>query len=167
MTDNFGPTCRFLQRTLIHKWYVFRAGLRTKAPLLRLIIHDWTKFTPAEAPHYGRQQFGSADDPLAFAQAWNHHQRLNDHHWEAWIPITAHKFSTLKGCDPLPMSEAAVREMMADWLGASRVHDGTWQSDLSGWAWLHRERPTMRLHPETQVMIDKVLEEYFRDPILR
>jgi len=163
--ENFQPTCKFLARTLAHKWYVLRAGLRTKAPLWRLIIHDWTKFTPSEAPHYGRQQYGSADDAMGFAQAWNHHHKSNRHHWEWYIPLTPHRFSTLKGCDPLPMPESSVREMVADWLGASRVHDGFWQTDLAAWAWLHRERPNMRLHADTQTLIDRVLAEYFSHPI--
>lgn len=165
MNDNLRPTCSFLLLTLIHKWYVFRAGLRTRAPLWRLVIHDWTKFTSAEAPHYGRQQFGTADDAIGFAQAWNHHEKSHPHHWQWWIPLTAHKSSTMEGCEPLPMAEWAVREMVADWLGASRVHDGHWQSALSSWQWLHRERPVMRLHPETEVLIDRVLDEYFRNPI--
>ncbi len=31
-----------------HKYYVFYAGLLTKAPLYRLVIHDWSKFMPQE-----------------------------------------------------------------------------------------------------------------------
>lgn len=31
-----------------HKWYVFRAGLKLNVPLLRLIVHDWSKLTPIE-----------------------------------------------------------------------------------------------------------------------
>jgi hypothetical protein len=165
LSGNFRPTCRFLWRTLVHKLFVFRAGLRTKAPLWRLIVHDWTKLTPAEAPFYGRQQFGAADDPLGFAQAWNHHHKNHQHHWEWWIPLTAHKFSPLKGCDPLPMAEWAVREMVADWLGATRVHDGLWPETVEGWTWLHGARPSMRLHDDTQKTIDLVLAEYFTRPI--
>ena len=60
---NTKPTLKYIWLTVKHKVFVFRAGLRTKAPLWRLIIHDWSKFTPSEAPHYGRQFFGDKSDP--------------------------------------------------------------------------------------------------------
>ena len=31
-----------------HKWAVLRAGLKLNVPILRLIIHDWSKLTPIE-----------------------------------------------------------------------------------------------------------------------
>ncbi len=57
--------------TLKHKWFVLLAGLRVrKIPLWRLIIHDWSKFTKYELPHYERQFFGDKGDPEGFAKAW-------------------------------------------------------------------------------------------------
>jgi hypothetical protein len=165
LSGNFRPTCKFLWRTLIHKLYVFRAGLRTRAPLWRLVVHDWTKFTPAEAPHYGRRHYGAADDILGFVYAWNHHSKLNPHHWEFWIPLTAHRLSPVKAGRPLPMPEWAVREMVADWLGASRAYEGFWPDTLEGWKWLHGARPSMKLHDDTQKTLDAVLAEYFGNPI--
>jgi hypothetical protein len=41
-----------------HKWFVLLAGLKTGAPLWRLIIHDWSKFTPAERGPYVRPFYG-------------------------------------------------------------------------------------------------------------
>lgn len=38
----------YLSYVLRHKWFVFKAGLQTKAPLWNLIIHDWSKFLPHE-----------------------------------------------------------------------------------------------------------------------
>jgi hypothetical protein len=135
--------------------------------LWRLIIHDWTKFTPAEAPHYGRMQFGAGDDISGFAYAWNHHSKLNPHHWEFWIPLTAHRLSPRRSQagTPLPMPEWAVREMVADWLGAARLHNGSWPETAEGWEWLHGARPSMKLHDETQMALDKVIAEYFSRPI--
>lgn len=165
MTANLSPTLKFLKRTIIHKAFVFRAGLRTRAPFWRLVFHDWTKFLPSEAPHYGRQLFGSADDPISFSQAWNHHHKSNPHHWEWWIPLTTHGRASETSLDPLPMADWAVREMVADWLGASRVNDGFWQQKLSEWAWFHSARPMMRLHPDTSARVDVVLAQYFQNPI--
>src|SRR5437868_1583323 len=86
-----------------HKWFVFVAGLRTKAPLWRLIIHDWSKFLPCEWFPYVEYFYGEKvrlqkeewDDsrywPLAqkyydaFDRAWIHHQHRNPHHWQHWV----------------------------------------------------------------------------------
>ncbi len=157
--SNILPTLRYLWLTIRHKTFVFRAGLKTRAPLWRLIIHDWSKFTPAEAPHYGRQFFGSKDDPDGFARAWLHHQNVNPHHWEYWISRTGHdRASHLKGALRMPMW--AVREMVADWMGASRAYGGEWPRDWQSWEWLQdnlRSKVLPRVHPETRQDILDVL----------
>lgn len=157
------PTLRYIWLTICHKWFVLLAGLRTKAPVWRLIIHDWTKFTPAEAPHYGRQFFGDKSDPLGFSYAWLHHQRNNPHHWEYWIPITGHNRGGYGDLEPLPMPEWAVREMIADWMGASRAYEGQWPRSVAGWPWLQANLPAIkgRVHVETATLIDRVLSEAF------
>jgi hypothetical protein len=81
---------RYFLLTLKHKWFVFLACRRTRASLWQALVHDWSKFTPAELPHYERQFFGDKSDPEGFARAWLHHQNRNPHHWEYWIPRTGH-----------------------------------------------------------------------------
>ncbi len=58
------------------------------------------------------------------------------------------------------MPEWAVREMIADWLGAARSYDGAWPQS-NRWPWFEREWPILRyqLHPETVRLIDRVLTE--------
>jgi hypothetical protein len=155
------PTLRYAWLTLRHKLFVFIAGRRLSVPLWRLVVHDLSKFTPYELPHYGRQFFGDRSDPLGFARAWLHHQNLNDHHWEYWIPRTAHMRSGFPDGEPLPMPEEAVREMVADWVGASRAYDGAWPT-LVDWPWMRTEYPKVRLHPETRALVEAVLEEIQR-----
>ena len=153
-------TAKYLILTVKHKWFVIRAGLKTKAPMMRLIIHDWSKFLPSELPHYGRQFFGKADDSEGFARCWLNHQNRNPHHWEYWIPRTGHNRGSPPYPDnePLPMPNWAVREMVADWLGASRAYDGRWP-DVSDWGWFKNAYSKMRLHPTTVIMVEKVLQE--------
>ncbi len=148
---------KYFWLTIRHKWFVFRAGLRTRAPLWRLLIHDWTKFLPCELPHYQRQFFGKADDGEGFIGAWVHHQNHNPHHWEYWIPRTGHNRCTPPYPDgePVPMPMWAVREMVADWLGASRAYGGEWP-DPANWGWLKGARAKMRLHPLTESRIQDV-----------
>ena len=154
-------TLKYIWLTIRHKAFVFRAGLKTKAPIWRLVIHDWTKFTPFEAPYYGRQFFGDKGDPLGFSYAWLHHQRNNPHHWEYWIPITGHNRGGFKDLEALPMPEWAVREMVADWMGASRAYEGVWPRSISEWGWMKENLDSIkeRVHKETAVMIDRVLRE--------
>ena len=157
-------TLRYMWLTVKHKAFVFRAGLRTDAPLWRLIIHDWSKFTPIEAPHYGRQFFGRADDSLGFSRAWLHHQHHNPHHWEHWIPVTGHNRGGYDDLEPLPMPEWAVREMVADWLGASRAYEGRWPESSQTWPWFLESWPSIapRLHPGTKALVELVIAEAFR-----
>lgn len=150
----FIPTLKYAWLTLKHKYFVFRAGLKIKVPLWRLITHDLSKFRLSELPHYGRQFFGSKDDPEGFIRCWIRHQNRNDHHWEWWIPRTGHNRCDPPfpdGC-PVRMSDAAVREMVADWMGASRAYEGKWP-DSHHWVWLDKHFGKMDLHPETRVTI--------------
>jgi hypothetical protein len=155
------PKLRYILKTLNHKWWVFRYGLRTKAPLWRLVIHDWTKFTSAELPFYANHLYGGADDPIGFALAWNHHSKLNPHHHEFWIPVSTHMKSTIPAGEPLPMPDWAVREMVADWLGAERSYNKVAPKSLASWAWHNQARDEIRLHPDTELLVDGVLAEYF------
>jgi hypothetical protein len=101
----------YLKYVLRHKWFVLVAGLKTGAPLWRLLIHDWSKLTPAEwrgyvehfyAPKplvtYGdeRNHRGTSPDEAeriltdrkaAFDRAWLHHQKRNPHHWQYWLLV--------------------------------------------------------------------------------
>lgn len=155
------PYFQFAGKVFKHKCLVFRYGLRTKAPLWRLFIHDWTKLLPVEFPHYARQICGSGGDEVAFAQAWNHHSKHNPHHWEYWIPVTAHMRSALPP-NPLPMPEWAVREMVADWLAASHATLGAAVHSVEAWSWFQNEKDVkLRLHPDTWATLNRVLVEYF------
>lgn len=52
-----------------HKWFVFYAGLKIKAPLWRLVIHDWSKLTPAEWFPYVLRFYGHEGTADAFNRA--------------------------------------------------------------------------------------------------
>lgn len=51
----------------------------------------------------------------------------------------------MKAAGPMPMPERYVREMVADWMGASRAYTGSW--DMVDW--LEKNLPRMDLHPVT------------------
>jgi hypothetical protein len=160
---NLVPTLRHIAATMRHKWFVALAGLKTGAHPFDLLVHDLSKLGPSEAPHYGRRLFGANDDPVGFALAWNHHQNMNRHHWEHWIPRGKHMRDSLPGDgrEPLPMTERAVREMAADWIGARRAYEGVWPTSMREWPWLVKNFHKVRLHPESRRILDGVMREVF------
>ena len=131
-------------------------------PEERLFNHDASKFTIAEYPHYARQFHGDGKDPAGFARAWLHHIHYNDHHWNYWLFTDGYSpFGS--GIEPngaVPMPEVCVREMVADWMGASMAYMGSW--DMSDWLndhldWQNPERSKIKLHSETRDLLFRLL----------
>jgi hypothetical protein len=56
------------------------------------------------------------------------------------------------------MSEGAVREMLADWMGASRAYEGKWP-DPHQWDWFTKAFCKMDLHADTRVMILDIIKK--------
>lgn len=147
--------------TLKHKYFVFLAGIKVGCPIIRLIKHDISKLGRKERPYYQDFFFGEKKDPDGFARAWLHHQSVNDHHWEYWIPRTGHA----KNNDPqygslckLEMTDEAILEMISDWIGASRAYGGQWPQK-NNWPWLTQELKDSlsHLHPNTAIKVYKKL----------
>ncbi len=89
----------YLKYVLRHKWFVLVAGRKTGAPVLRLLLHDLSKFRPSEWRPYAETFYGHGGETMAFDAAWLKHQHRNDHHWQHWI---------LRQDDPEPLYGARV-----------------------------------------------------------
>lgn len=143
---------QYLSYVVRHKWFVFRAGLKTGAPLWRLVIHDWSKFSPAEWTPYVRSFYGkqgrTPEVRAAFDAAWLHHQHSNPHHWQHWL--LQEDDGPLK---TLPIPAPLVREMVADWMGAGRAITGRWE--VAEWYAKNRER--IRLHSDTRALVESLV----------
>jgi hypothetical protein len=131
-----------------HKWFVFRAGLKTQAPFWRLVIHDWSKLSPAEWGPYVRTFYTDHAREGEFDKAWLHHQHRNPHHWQHWV---------LREDDgdtkALRMPYKFVREMVADWMGAGRAITGRW--DVA--TWYDANAHKMVLHPDVRVQVEHLI----------
>lgn len=145
--------------TLKHKWFVFKAGLKLKVPIWRLLKHDLSKLSKKEYRAYQNQFFGKKNE-LEFSKAWLHHQNHNEHHWEYWIMRTVHFKQESTTC-VLEMPEVCVREMIADWIGASRAYEGKYPTK-ENWVWLKNniEDILSTVHPNTKNLIMFILKEY-------
>lgn len=122
---------RYLNYVIRHKWYVFLECRKLGIVWLGL-VHDWSKFRPSEFMPYARHFYGT---PKAFIKevadpdfdfAWLLHQKRNRHHWQWFILPTDEE-----GAKLLPVPMKYVREMFADWTGASKAqgHGG----DIRRW----------------------------------
>lgn len=157
---------KYLRYVLRHKWFVLVAGLKTGAPLWRLLIHDWSKFLPCEWFAYVNYFYGEKprlqkeewDDSRywpaaqkyydAFDRAWLHHQHANKHHWQHWTLREDSGRVKL-----LPMPDKYAREMVADWMGAGRAITGKWEAP----AWYAKNREIIQLADKTRAYVDNAL----------
>ena len=151
-----------------HKYFVFLHCITLGVPVWRALVHDWTKFTPAEWGPYVHSFYnpdgskrntktdsGTLDSSrLAydFAFAWLHHQKTNAHHWQFWLLVNDED-----GTAALEMPETYVREMLADWAGAGQAITG--KVDPAGW--YRRNGEKMIFHPATRVLVEELLSRYF------
>ena len=143
---------KYARYIVLHKWFVFQAGLKVGVPLWRLVVHDWSKFLPSEWFPYARYFYDKRGegDELAFNRGWLLHQNRNDHHWEFWLLIYDRGAT-----EALEMSDAAVREMVADWAGAGRAITGKWQPGT----WYLKNKDKMNLHPSARARVEWLLHE--------
>lgn len=156
---------KYLWYVIRHKWYVFLGCIRYQVPLWQAIVHDLSKFHPAEWTAYvnafytengvtentdtGITSINLNPKALAFAKAWNHHQKTNPHHWQYWTIINDDDGHVVT----IPMPENYIREMLADWWGAGKAITG--KADPRGW--YEKKWRTMYLHTATRERVEKML----------
>jgi hypothetical protein len=169
--DKYVSYARYLIR---HKWFVFVAGRRLKAPLWRLIIHDWTKLLPQEWFAYMHYFYGSyppweqmrtrpysewvwSKEAVAerFQRAWLHHIHWNKHHWQYWVLMDDPSSSADDRIGVLQIPDSYIREMVADWLGAGRAIRGGWEAGK----WYEERKDMILLHSITRAKVEWLLEK--------
>ena len=144
--------------TTRHKYYVliecFKRGL-----IVRGLVHDLSKYTPSDFAGYANFFFGSNgarkanpninpdEIKKAFDDAWAHHQKINDHHWQFWI---------VRGVDfdqAIPMPKDCADEMICDWIGAAKANYQN-EPDIP-LPWYKENRSRLNLHDKTREYIEK------------
>ena len=154
---------KYFKSVLQHKYYVFVAGAALNVPIWRLVVHDWQKFSPYEFGAYARKfamlpnekhsmaKWQISDIEQEFTYAWLHHENTAPHHWGYWIPRSGNHTGR-----PLEMPETYVREMIADWMGASKAYTGNW--DMVEWLNTQNENKTWgNMHTDTFYLIVQLL----------
>ena len=145
-----------IKRVLIHKYYIIITGFKLRVPIVQILLHDLSKLWFSEAGPYARQFFQDEKRPEEFKRAWLHHQNYNKHHWEYHI-IRSQKGSTTPEAMRMPRRYA--REMVADWMAASKAYEDTWDFSF----WLGKNWKRMILHPETRRYVSGLLKDLSYD----
>lgn len=152
----------YLATLYTHIGYVKEAGPLLKVPDELLSIHDETKLSVCEIGAYVKN-FQGGGDPVGFPFAWLHHIHLNPHHWQFWRFPDRWSMAGSNIVDgALPMPEVFAREMVADWMGSSMAYTGDWNMS----AWLTKNIPRIRLHPETATFVADVLADLGYEAIM-
>ncbi|CAF1318509.1 unnamed protein product [Adineta steineri] len=159
---------RYFWAVIVHKFCILLAGIRINKILRstpyqvsykRLILHDLSKFSRSEFWPYAEHFYGEKKNAEAFHQAWLHHVRHNDHHWEHFIEDYPSVSKILWKNDKLDnliiheMPDDAILEMVADNLAATRSYEGYWPNGAKkdGWSWMTESFDHYRLHPITRL----------------
>lgn len=170
---------QYLRYVLRHKLFVFRGCIALGVPLHQAIMHDWSKFTPGEWFAYVRQFYGHKPDEREerltesmgiviknraeikadFDAAWNHHQKVNPHHWQYWLLITDSDDPRLRA---LPMPQRFVLEMVADWYGAGMAITG--KPELEFWYMANKDK--MILEDGTRYRVQQAIIEAKRKGLI-
>lgn len=147
----------YLKYVLRHKYYVYKAGRTLGLGRWHMLIHDLSKFGPSEWNAYVHT-FYKADgtkqdyrETENFKAAWNHHQKVNKHHWQYWVLLWDRG-----DVEPLPMPEIYVREMVADWVGAGMAIHG--KMEVKSWFGKQKE---MLLHGDTYAEVVRLIDTHF------
>ena len=145
----------YIEDLQTHISFVQEAGRKLGVNAHQLDIHDQSKWSSFEFPGYA-QHFKGGGDPDGFATAFLHHIHYNPHHWQAWIfpdGLTP-KGSRVEG-GVVEMPQKYALEMVADWMGSSRVYTSSW--DMA--SWLISNIPKIKIHPETAEFVREVLSD--------
>ena len=136
-----------LRYMLRHKWFVFVAGRALHVPIWRLVIHDWSKFTPSEWTPYAVRLADGTEDERWVAASLRHLHR-NPHHWQHWV--VGRDSGTLWFVE---MPDHFVREMVADWMAATRARTGAWGRRATYVEKIAR----FHLHPSTRQRLEQLI----------
>lgn len=164
---------KYFKKLLKHKFFVLYYGIRyTKAPVWNLIVHDWSKFLPYEYKRYKAYFTSEKTQEVVkeFDYGWLSHQNNNKHHWEYWITRSGHAASdrSIDEYYPLDIPEKYIREMIADWMAASRIYTGKIPKMDGSWDWFEKNWSiiTNNVTEKTRDKIEEILFDLTKRNIL-
>lgn len=123
------------------------------------IVHDLSKFTPAEFIP-GIKYFQGFRSPneaeredIGYSNAWIHHKGVNNHHYEHWTDFSLDK----KEYVPVKMPLKYVKEMFCDRVAASKIYRGDKYQQTDPYGYLKNRTTQEHIHPETAKLLEEML----------
>ena len=119
--------------------------------------HDSSKYHFVEYMPYLHYFYPTREDPKdenAFDMAWLHHQKVNKHHWQAWVLIRDEG-----AIAPLDMELPYIVEMLCDWHSFSKQN-----KTQTAFNWWNNNKNSMILSANTITTIERLIP-YFKQPL--
>lgn len=125
-----------------------------KGKITRTILkHDLSKFSPkSEFKPYREHFYGDKDEKEEekFTDAWNHHQKMNKHHWQYWVMADGDGKNYA-----LDMPYENIIEMICDWWAFSRLHENLYEI----FQWYNSNKSKMILSQKTRKTVERILSK--------
>lgn len=116
-----------------------------------ILIHDRSKFSEAEFEPY-RMHFYPINDKEKeeskelFDEAWEHHYKVNRHHWDHWYNKETGE------CETIP--EVYLAELIVDWMAMGRKFGNT------PLQYYENNKDKIQLHPQTRIRLEYLLSKF-------
>ena len=146
---------RHLRVVSHHRHLVLVHCIKAGIPL-RGILHDLSKFSPAEFISGMRYYQGDRSpndrerEIVGYSRAWLHHKGRNRHHFEYWYDVNPKS----RQYEPVEMPIRFAAEMFCDRLAASKTYRGNAYTDREPLEYFLAVRARDRMHPETERLLE-------------
>lgn len=162
---------KYLRYILRHKYFVFIECCKLGIPWQGM-IHDLSKFSPAEWTAYVHKFFGGPwpkaleihgdrrnsiswfqeNVDSAFDRAWQHHQDHNPHHWEHWSITGGVIVDGNSIHEGIQIPHNYILEMFADWTAMSKA-----KGEPNCRKWYQQNRSSIVLHPASRQTLETMI----------
>ncbi len=155
----FGHLKTILNHKRLVRRHCFAVGLYVQG-----IMHDWSKYHPAEFFKGVRYYTGKFSpnrlekQEYGFSKAWMHHKGRNKHHFEYWVDTTSSNEPGPKRVRGVKMPYRYVAEMFCDRVAASKNYNKEAYTDADAWNYYLQSKDADILHPETRAQIEELLQ---------
>ncbi len=149
--------------TITHHRYLVMRGCFAVGLYKQGLLHDLSKYTPAEFLVGCRYYQGDRSPNDAerrsrgYSSAWLHHKGRNRHHLEYWIDYGVPEGDARRGLCGMKMPVKYVVEMYVDRVSASKNYQKEHYTDESPLAYYEKGRPFHLLHEDTRALIELLL----------
>ena len=150
----FGHLKTILNHKRLVRRHCFAVGLYVQG-----IMHDWSKYHPAEFFKGVRYYTGKFSpnrlekQEYGFSKAWMHHKGRNKHHFEYWTDYNP----KTKKVEPVMMPLRFVAEMFCDRLAASKIYNKENYNNTQPLDYFLKGKDRRIIHPQTSDLLESWL----------